>query len=110
MPGYGVSAGAASLRSWSWAEEILRAGHNYWLSTTRPDGRARHAVIVEGVASPLPVSEAPPEIARLYAAKYGEGYPPDSPLYRVTPRVAFGFSEAQGEFAETAMRWSFERE
>jgi len=149
MPGYGVSAGDAALRPWSWAERILRAGHNYWVATTRPDGRPHtmpvwavwHAdalwfssgaksrkarnlaalrecsvgtergvksVIVEGRATRLRANKAPREIARLYLAKYGEGYPPDSPLFRVDPRVAFGFSES-GEFAETATRWLFER-
>jgi len=71
--------------------------------------RGPNAVIVEGVARRLAAAEAPGEVARLYAAKYGGGYPDDSPLFRVEPRVAFGFSEAADEFAETATRWTFER-
>jgi hypothetical protein len=29
-------------------------------------------------------------------------------VFRVEPRVAFGFSEAEGEFTETATRWLLE--
>jgi len=149
MPGYGISADEAALRPWSWAEKILRAGHNYWLATVRPDGRphampvwavwhadalwfssgaksrkarnlaaqrecsvgterGKHAVILEGVAKRIASSKAPREVAKLYAEKYGEGYPDDSPLFRIDPRVAFGFSET-GEFTETATRFVFER-
>jgi len=150
MPGYGIAEDGAALRPWSWAERILRSGHNYWVATARPDGRphampiwavwhagalwfssgaksrkarnlaarrecsvgterGKGAVIVEGTARRIPASKAPREIAKLYAAKYGEGYPPDSPVFRVDPRVVFGFSEATGEFTETATRWLFER-
>jgi hypothetical protein len=65
-------------------------------------------VIVEGVATRFAAGDAPAEIARLYVEKYDEGYPEGSPLFRVAPRVVFGFSEAAGEFAETATRWVFE--
>lgn len=149
MPGYGISDDDATLRRWSWAERILRTGHNYWLATTRPDGRphampvwavwhagalwfsagaksrkarnlaaqrecslgterGKGAVIVEGAVKRMAASKAPRAVGKLYVAKYGEGYPSDSPLFRVEPRVAFGFSEA-GDFAETATRWRFER-
>ncbi|HEU4431221.1 MAG TPA: pyridoxamine 5'-phosphate oxidase family protein [Myxococcota bacterium] len=151
MPGYGISRDGAALRPWRWAERILRAGHNYWLATTRPDGRphampvwavwhagalwfssgaksrkarnlavqhecsvgterGKGAVIVEGAVKRIAASKVPREIAKLYAAKYGEGYPESSPLFRVDPRVVFGFSEATGEFTETATRWLFGRE
>lgn len=41
MPGYGVAASedGSGLLPWSWAEERLRAAHNFWLATTWPDGR-----------------------------------------------------------------------
>jgi hypothetical protein len=68
----------------------------------------KNVVILEGVAERLAATEAPPEVPRDYAAKYGEGYPPDSLVFRVAPRVAFGFSEAAEEFSETATRWLFE--
>lgn len=67
------------------------------------------AVIVEGAAMRMLACEAPAEIARLYVAKYGGGYPDDSPLFRIDPRVAFGFSETAEEFGEAATRWRFER-
>jgi hypothetical protein len=70
--------------------------------------RGANAVIVEGVATRFAAGEAHSVIGQLYAAKYGGGYPQDSPLFCVAPRVAFGFSEAGDEFAETATRWAFE--
>ncbi len=39
MPEYGISADPAGMLPWSWAVERLQAPRNYWLSTTRPDGR-----------------------------------------------------------------------
>ena len=151
MPGYGLSEDARGLKPWSWAEQILRSGHNYWVATARADGRPHvmpvwavwhdgalwfstggqsrkarnltaradcsigierdtNAVIVEGAAVRLGAAEAPPELAQLYAAKYGDGYPGDSPLFRVAPRVAFGFSESAEEFGEVATRWLFDGE
>lgn len=42
MPGYGVLAAneGSGLLSWSWAEEKLRASHDYWLASVWPDGRS----------------------------------------------------------------------
>ncbi len=39
MSAYGVPASATGLLPWSWALERLHASHNFWLATTRPDGR-----------------------------------------------------------------------
>jgi PPOX class probable F420-dependent enzyme len=41
MPGYGTLPAneGTGLLPWSWAEERLAASHDYWLATTRPDGR-----------------------------------------------------------------------
>ena len=39
MPGYAISDDETGLLSWSWAEERLVRSHDYWLATTRPDGR-----------------------------------------------------------------------
>jgi len=36
------------LKPWSWALERLEKSHNYWISTTRPDGRP-HLMIVWGI-------------------------------------------------------------
>jgi Pyridoxamine 5'-phosphate oxidase len=150
MPGYGTSSDESTLRPWSWAEEILRGAHNYWLGTARPDGRPHTmpiwgvwdgdafwfstgagsrkaknlaaraectvamevgtgAVVIEGTAARSLSSALPGEVLRAYIEKYGEGVPPDSPIFCVAPRVVFGFSEA-GDFAETATSWTFERE
>lgn len=51
MPGYEEMLGRYAERGllpWRWAEERLERAHNYWLSTTRPDGRP-HAMPVWGV-------------------------------------------------------------
>lgn len=50
MPGYGLAEPTAGngLLPWEWAVERLTAGHNYILSTTKPDGRP-HAMPIWGV-------------------------------------------------------------
>jgi nitroimidazol reductase NimA-like FMN-containing flavoprotein (pyridoxamine 5'-phosphate oxidase superfamily) len=50
MPGYGLAPADAApgLLPWSWATERLAAARNYWVATTRPDGRP-HAMQVWGV-------------------------------------------------------------
>lgn len=45
---YGVSAESEGMLPWSWAEERLARSRNYWICTTRPDGRP-HAAPVWGV-------------------------------------------------------------
>ena len=48
--GYGVPADASGAERvpWSWADERLTAARNYWICTTRPDGRP-HAAPVWGL-------------------------------------------------------------
>jgi nitroimidazol reductase NimA-like FMN-containing flavoprotein (pyridoxamine 5'-phosphate oxidase superfamily) len=46
--GYGVPKDDKGLLPWSWAVERLSAAINYWVGTTRPDGRP-HAAPVWGV-------------------------------------------------------------
>lgn len=48
MPGYGIPKTAKGLLPWSWAEQRLKKSHNYWISTTRPDG-SPHTMIVWGL-------------------------------------------------------------
>lgn len=50
MPaGYGLApAEAGKLLPWAWAEERLIASRNYWICSTRPDGRP-HSAPVWGV-------------------------------------------------------------
>jgi hypothetical protein len=50
MPGYGIldENSGKGLLPWSWALERLLPSRNYWLSTTRPDGRP-HSMPVWGV-------------------------------------------------------------
>ncbi len=151
MPEYGLlGAGAGhGLLPWSWAVERLERARNFWLSTTRPDGRphampvwavwhdgalwfstgrssrkaqnlatdprcaiaterADEAVIVEGSAVLASDTAKLAPLAERYAAKYGMGYPPDSAVFAVRPRVAFGFIESAADFAGSATRWRFE--
>jgi Pyridoxamine 5'-phosphate oxidase len=50
MPGYGLlpAEQGSGLKPWSHAVERLSQARNYWIATTRPDGRP-HAVPVWGV-------------------------------------------------------------
>lgn len=48
MPGYGIRESRKGLLPWKWAAERLTKGRNYWISTTRPDGRP-HTMPVWGV-------------------------------------------------------------
>ena len=47
-PGYGIKADEEGMLAWDWAEERLVAARNYWIVTTRADGRP-HAAPVWGV-------------------------------------------------------------
>ena len=48
MPGYGVGRTRRGLLPWTAAATRLARSHNYWLITTRPDGRP-HAMPVWGL-------------------------------------------------------------
>jgi len=50
MPGYGIAdaGGGKGLLPWNWASERLVKAHNYFVSTTRPDG-VPHTMPVWGV-------------------------------------------------------------
>ncbi|HWQ83530.1 MAG TPA: pyridoxamine 5'-phosphate oxidase family protein, partial [Anaerolineales bacterium] len=45
---YGIDPSNEGLLPWSWASEQLGASRNYWIGSTRPDGRP-HAAPVWGV-------------------------------------------------------------
>lgn len=134
---------------WSHAEERLKRSRNYWICTTRPDGRPHSmpvwgfwtagalyfgtgratrkgknlahnnavsihlesgddVVILEGNA--LEVSDKP-TLAKLdnaYRAKYKMPLfvAPESVVYRVSPRVAWAWTEK--DYPNDATRWEFE--
>lgn len=48
MKGYGISKSDEGLMGWDWAVEQLTASRNYWICSTRADGRP-HAMPVWGV-------------------------------------------------------------
>jgi nitroimidazol reductase NimA-like FMN-containing flavoprotein (pyridoxamine 5'-phosphate oxidase superfamily) len=45
MPGYGLPKTKKGLLPWKWAEDRLKRSRQYWIATTRPDGRP-HVMIV----------------------------------------------------------------
>jgi hypothetical protein len=48
MPGYGLPKGSKGLLAWSWAQRRLEKSHNYWITTSKPDG-SPHTMIVWGL-------------------------------------------------------------
>jgi hypothetical protein len=68
---------------------------------------AAEAVIVEGTAEEVADSTSLERVAGVYTAKYGMGFPPEEPVYRVRPRVVFGLIENADDFAGAATRWRF---
>lgn len=45
---YGLAGPRDAVLSWAWARRRLARAHNYWISTTRPDGRP-HAMPIWGL-------------------------------------------------------------
>src|SRR5579864_4664449 len=45
IPGYGLPKSKKGLLPWKWAEDRLKKSRQYWIATTRPDGRP-HLMIV----------------------------------------------------------------
>ena len=43
--GYGIATGAEGLLPWNWVTERMVAARNYWVGTTRPDGRPHVAPV-----------------------------------------------------------------
>jgi hypothetical protein len=64
---------------------------------------AARSVVLEGDAHRVPM---PADVLAAYGAKYREGVPPGEPVYRLPPAVAFGLSDAEGEFVRST-RWRF---
>jgi len=48
FPGYGIEQGAEGMLDWAWVSERMAASRNYWIGSTRPDGRP-HAAPVWGI-------------------------------------------------------------
>ena len=47
-PGYGFPHGKKGLLPWSWAEQLLKKSHNYWITTVKLDG-SPHTMVVWGL-------------------------------------------------------------
>lgn len=48
MQNYGIAAGSEGLMTWEWVNDQMTNARNYWICSTRPDGRP-HAAPVWGV-------------------------------------------------------------
>ncbi len=48
MPDYGLLKSKKGLLPWKWAEAKLKKSRQYWIATTRPDGRP-HVMIIWGL-------------------------------------------------------------
>jgi nitroimidazol reductase NimA-like FMN-containing flavoprotein (pyridoxamine 5'-phosphate oxidase superfamily) len=48
FPGYGIEQQPDGMLTWEWVSEQMAASRNYWICTTRPDGRP-HAAPVWGI-------------------------------------------------------------
>jgi general stress protein 26 len=48
MPGYGIPPNQEGLLPWRWAEQRLKKSHNYFISTSRPDGTP-HMMVIWGL-------------------------------------------------------------
>jgi hypothetical protein len=65
-------------------------------------------VILEGNVASVPRGEPWDAVQAAYTAKYGMPFPDDSPLFALTPTVAFAFTEADDQFTATATRYHFD--
>jgi pyridoxine/pyridoxamine 5'-phosphate oxidase len=148
--GYGLAKSEAGTLAWSDVQDQLAAARNYWVATTRPDGRPHvmpvwglwwneafcfssdpksrkgrnlatnpavvvhlesgdEAVILEGAAERITDPAILTEFAERYDAKYQfrpDISDPSFAFYRVRPRVAFAWREA--DFPNSATRWAIE--
>jgi len=48
IPGYGLPKSNKGLLPWKWADDRLKKSRQYWIATTRPDGRP-HVMVIWGV-------------------------------------------------------------
>ncbi len=87
VPGYGIPKSKKGLLTWAHVCERMSGPRNYWVGTTRPDGRP-HAVPVWGVW--------------IDETFYHGGGPDTRKARNIT--VAFAWTE----FPKDATRWEFE--
>ncbi|MFG1646895.1 hypothetical protein ACGFMK_42015 [Amycolatopsis sp. NPDC049252] len=87
MPGYGIAAAGEGLLPWSWADERLRASHDFWLATDAP----YEPVVVEGTAE---VGTDPAALREAANASM-----------RLQPEKVIGLREK--DFTTTPARWTF---
>lgn len=93
------STGAQSLKA-----RNLAANPHCVISVEHGEG----SVMVEGTAHITATENVPPEAFTAYKVKYDwELDPQMGPIYRMQPRVLFGFSNVPGEYAGSATRWKF---
>lgn len=67
---------------------------------------AAESLVLQGAAVRVADPDTIADVATVYEAKYGSGFPDDSPLFAVAPRVVIAVVEA--EFTTTPTRWTFD--
>jgi pyridoxamine 5'-phosphate oxidase-like protein len=72
-------------------------------------GDADEAVVIEGVTERVTDAAVLAELASVYTAKYGSGFPDAAidPVFAVRPLRAFGMDTTGEAFTRTATRWRF---
>lgn len=68
---------------------------------------AEESLVLHGDAVRVVDPDTIARVDTVYVAKYGSGFPDNSPLFAVAPRVAIGVIEA--EFTTTPTRWTFDQ-
>jgi hypothetical protein len=70
---------------------------------------ADESVVVHGVAERVGDPAALDFVARIYAGKYGSGWPEPAadPVFAVAPRVVIGLDSEPARFTTSATRWRF---
>ena len=100
MAGYGLPKSKKGLLPWKWAEDRLKKSKQYWIATSRPDGRPHVMVVwalwMDGVLY-FSTGKESRKGENMIALK--------DPVFYLGPKVAFGFWEKK--FAPTATRWLF---
>ena len=103
--GYGIPESEEGMLRWNWAAERLEQARNYWVSTSRPDGRP-HAMPVWGIWLDDALERRVDEV---YWPKYD--LTPDSsgetdPWFVVRPKRAYAWIER--EYPASATQFDFD--
>ena len=90
MKDYGIHTSDEGLMDWSWVDEQMAKSRNYWICTTRPDGKP-HAAPVWGCGSMKPSTLA--QVARRARVAISRLVPMSLSIWKVA--MIPSFSKAQ---------------